>query len=327
MDAQVSESGGSSQGYDLTQHVLDSLRDIQANMQSMSGRLSKIEGEQSSKTPLTSTPSKSQSDSSSGYAAGYSWADKMDEVEKLRESMTEDPDIDGEQDTKGVKLFSLSESSKAFLEPVFTSAIPNTTRRQLKDKFGAPNTAFTATPSLDKVLKSRVSANVKGRDKDLARLQSLALDAVGPITAIIEGACDGSLTPANNLEAAKTALRFLGNFSMACNRERRTNVLAELNPRIVDMAEEDELFKDAEHTLFGTNFCQKAKERDDQLKALNGMSKTASTSTKPASKKPFFQRGSFQDRKDRRNNPSNRGKSRFAPYSGQKQASKDKHSL
>ena len=65
---------------------------------------------------------------------------------------------------------------------------PNQVRRQWRDKFRSPNTVYTACPSMDKVVKSRLSATTKSHNKQLARQQALLLDAVGPITHILEEA-------------------------------------------------------------------------------------------------------------------------------------------
>ena len=66
----------------------------------------------------------------------------------------------------------------------------------------------------------------------------------------------------------RTALKLLGNASSHLAMERRRNVLTDLNPNLKDMAEEDKVFKDAAPNLFGDGFLRKAKERDDELKAL-----------------------------------------------------------
>ena len=42
-----------------------------------------------------------------------------------------------------------------------------------------------------------------------------------------------------------------------------------MNPRLVDMAEDDTIYRSAAPALFGDGFCKKAKERDEELKCLN----------------------------------------------------------
>ena len=72
----------------------------------------------------------------------------------------------------------------------------------------------TACPTLDKVIKTRLSANTKARDKTLAKQQALLLDAVGPLASILEDASTGELTVKGTVDAVQTALRLLGNASM-----------------------------------------------------------------------------------------------------------------
>lgn len=62
-------------------------------------------------------------------------------------------------------------------------------------------------PSLDKVIKGRLSAVTKSRDRQLAKQQALMLDAVGPLAFILEEAAKGELSQKAAGEAAQTALR------------------------------------------------------------------------------------------------------------------------
>ena len=77
-------------------------------------------------------------------------------------------------ESKGVKLFKVVEKMKKFLSNAFSSGVPNTTRCQWCDKYGAPpNTVATACPNLDKVIKSRLPALAKSHDRQLAKQQAL----------------------------------------------------------------------------------------------------------------------------------------------------------
>lgn len=307
--------------------VITVLHELRRDMQSMSARLEKVEGEErSSSAPSQSTPrerrtAQSATQSAAGshgheldFAHSSSWAERMEEQDEILQSMDASTfeEGDDELDAAGTKLFSTGERTESFLRQSFSAPVANSVRRQVKDRFGAPNLQFTASPHLDKVLRSRVPAAVKARDKELARLQALGLDAVGPLTRIVEDACEGRLTASDNMDAVQTALRLLGNFAAQCNRTRRTAVLTALNPRIVDMAEEDTLYHDAGINLFGDGFCRKAKERDDEMRALNNMSATgARRETGKTTKSSFFPR---TDRRGGRQQPypsNSRGKPRF----------------
>lgn len=154
----------------------------------------------------------------------------------------------------------------------------------------------------------------------MAKHQSLALDAVGPLTYILETAAKGELTQKAAMEAAQTALKLLGNASMHANRDRRKAALQSMNARLTDMAEDDAIYKSAAPALFGEGFCKKAKERDDELKCLNqampSSAKPSSTHTRGStlfrggrSYKSHASRGTGQDYRGRRG-----GYQRSHPY-------------
>ena len=112
------------------------------------------------------------------------------------------------------------------------------------------------------------------------------LDAVGPITHVLEEAVKGQLAHKCAIEAAQTALRLLGNASVHSCRERRKNALQSMNTRLLDMADDDVVYKSAPPLLFGDGFCKKAKERDEELKCLNMA--TAKASGAPRETQFFF---------------------------------------
>ena len=222
------------------------------------------------------------------------WADRDDEVMDYEAEVTWDVDDDDLTETKGVKLFKVGERTEKFLDHFF-GPLPNQTRRQWRDKYGAPSTAGTACPTIDKVLKGRLPAATKLRDRQLAKQQALMLDAVGPVTYILESAAKGELTQKPAIEAIQTALKLLGNASGIANRERRKSGLQSLNPRLVAMAEDEAIYKTAGTLLFGEGFTKKAKERDDELKCLNqatsSTNKASSSSSSSQKSNFFFQSG------------------------------------
>ena len=59
------------------------------------------------------------------------------------------PSEDRAEAEKGIKLFKVAEITK-YLGCHFSSAASNQTRRQCRDKYGAPNTAVMACPTMDK---------------------------------------------------------------------------------------------------------------------------------------------------------------------------------
>ena len=191
------------------------------------------------------------------------------------------------ENVPGTTLFPVGQETETFLKSCFSSRAENSTRRQWREKHGAP---CTACPKLDKILKSSLSHQTKAKDKQLSKAQALLLDAVGPLAYLLEEASKGSLTQESALEASQMALKLLGNASGHMSTERRKNILANLNPRLTDMADEDGLYKDAAPNLFGEGFSKKAKERDDKLKVLRS-ARLQSDSKRQPNKDQFF-RGS-----------------------------------
>lgn len=109
------------------------------------------------------------------------WANRDEESMDYNFEVHFDDEEEDSIEAKGVKLFKVSEKTEKFLNNAFSSGSANTIRRQWRDKYGAPQTTATACPSLDKVIKSRLPAVTKSRDRQLAKQQALMLDAVGPL--------------------------------------------------------------------------------------------------------------------------------------------------
>ena len=113
------------------------------------------------------------------------WADRDNEVMDFKAGFDWEYD-DEATGSKGVTLFKVTEKTEKFLTVVFSSGVPNTARCQWRVKYGASNTKATSCPNLDKVMKSRLPAVTKSRDRQLVKQQALMLDAVGSITYILE---------------------------------------------------------------------------------------------------------------------------------------------
>ena len=111
------------------------------------------------------------------------------------------------------------------------------------------------------MVKDRLSQDTVKVDWSLARLQALFLDAVGPLASILEEDDKGSLTTEKATTAARMALRFLGNASVQMARERRKRAIAEMNNKLIELAEKDSIYENASPLLFGDQFAKEAKER------------------------------------------------------------------
>ena len=53
-----------------------------------------------------------------------------------------------EPSTGGIKLFTLADKAEAFIRPACLSPLPNSTRRQLVERFGKPSLPCTSAPYL-----------------------------------------------------------------------------------------------------------------------------------------------------------------------------------
>lgn len=133
--------------------MLNILHKIQSDMQSMNGRLVTLEQSQGSReteTPRPRDPSER-------------WADHMEgvPVPMYTEPRYDDQDEDEgreNENTQGTKLFAVSSETEAFLKQHFSERADNPTRRQWRERHGAPRLPSTACPKVDKILKQNLSS-------------------------------------------------------------------------------------------------------------------------------------------------------------------------
>ena len=203
------------------------------------------------------------------HSVSTPWADRpVTEVPNYKETIVWHDDEDGVEGNSS-KLFTVLESTNTLLQESFLKGIPNATRRQMREKFGDPKCPPTRVPKMDKMVKDRITQESVKLDKSLARLQALVVDAVGPMTTILEEGEKGSLNAELAMNAARMALRFLVNASVQLSRERRKRAIAEMNNKLIELAEKDSIYEDASPMLFGDQFAKQAKEREDQLRCLD----------------------------------------------------------
>ena len=81
------------------------------------------------------------------------------------------------------------------------------TWKQWETRYGDPHCVPMRVP---KLVKDRLQPDTAKTDRALARLQALTLDAVGPLTWLLELGKKGKLTLEYAMVAAKLALRFIG---------------------------------------------------------------------------------------------------------------------
>ena len=212
-------------------------------------------------------------------ARSRSWAGRMtssassDEVdfnESIRFDGTDSEDQRGSQKDSSTKLVEVSKETKKLLTSKCTRRVKNAERLQTRSHYPLPKVPATRTPQLDSYLKSEISQGTKAGDKDLARIQTFVLDALAPLTAILEGAnnSQGDLERKHTLDAVTSAVALIGNANAKISHLRREKVTSDLNKALLPIIQEDEKFTKAPPALFGTEFAKTAKEHVDQVKAL-----------------------------------------------------------
>ena len=221
----------------------------------------------------------------------------------------EDP-TDGED---GCQLHKISDETEAFLESAFTKPVSNSTRRRWRKIHGMPACDSTKCPKLDSTIKAQLPKECKEADRPLARLQALVLDAVGPLSALLELHQKGQLTPDKAGEAASQALRFLGNASTNISAERRRKIANYLNKDLHPLIEDGD-FSNAAPQLFGKDFEKSAKEHIDSVKSLRKISQTANQ----GAGQRFFRQSHSYAQAARGGGSfrvgSHRGRGRYRPY-------------
>ena len=98
------------------------------------------------------------------------------------------PDEDDNSTQLGVKLFKGVGQTAKLLANSFTSVVSNTVRMTMEGQVWGTKYYSHSLSQYGQVLKSRMTAATKSRDRQLTQLQTLMLDAAGPITHILEEA-------------------------------------------------------------------------------------------------------------------------------------------
>ena len=172
------------------------------------------------------------------------------------------------------------EATEELLKTAF-SPMENGPSRQLRHHLIVPDTPFTTPPHLDKFIIGECSKSTKSNDNLFSDIQAHFLDAVGPLTGILESMNSGTELAIEEVEsAAKASLSFLGNASSCCTSIQRQGVLQDYNKDLMSLAaESDELFCSATKTLLGPSLPEKASAYLRQMQTLRN-SKICSVAVK-----------------------------------------------
>ena len=271
--------------------VMDSIGQLTGSVQAIGSDLSKVADRVSALEALES-PAQSASVSPARSASFLSSAQSASADVSFTLPDREEDEADDDMIERKGKSFKLSDRTTSFLSETFSTAATNTVRRQWRDRFGHPQSEVTSPPFMDKLVKSRLHPATKSRDRQLSKEQALLLDAAGPLTYVLEEAVRGTLTLDESIAACEQSLMFIGNASSHLNRERRKNAITCMNKALVDMADDDTIFKTAAPALFGDGFSKKAKERSDELKCLSQAANATKTDQRHQSS--FFRQSRFR---------------------------------
>ena len=197
-------------------------------------------------------------------------------------------------------LVEVFKEMESLLTEKCTSRLPNGERLKSRNNYALPKVLATKTPSLDGYLKSELSRATKAADKELATISTYVLDALSPLTAIVEADTKGeNIIITQGVNAVKAAIELIGNADARISHLRRTKIISQMNKSLLPLTEDDDNFTDAPPTLFGPEFARKSKELVDQMKAMR-----SSTRFKD---KHFFSKWPPQQQGGYRNAKSGRG--------------------
>jgi len=205
---------------------------------------------------------------------GASWAEEMEILQPQG-----DEDVYGSARAKNpTRVAKVTPATEAILKRSFES-LTNDDRVDKRNVYALPKVAVTKVPSLDKVMAAQCSKSTKSNDWTLSRIQALTLDALAPLTSILElfHSETEEISSEQVANAVESAVTLLGNASCHISELRRTKVLEEYNKELVTWAQDREaVFLKAAPQLFGSEF---PKDATDHLETVTALQKAKSTSS------------------------------------------------
>ena len=86
------------------------------------------------------------------------------------------------EDQSKTTVVEVSERTEKYLQEKCTQRVSNSDRKEVWDRYPLPKVSVTRTPQLDPIMKSEASTTTKAADKQLARVHTLLLDSLPPLT-------------------------------------------------------------------------------------------------------------------------------------------------
>ena len=162
-------------------------------------------------------------------------------------------------------VMEVSERTHQLLSDSCMRSLTNESRKRTRNWYNLPKVDTTRTPKLDPVIKTLASQQALSADKELARIQTFLLDAMAPISAILESVNEMAVEDVR--EASITASALIGNAN-AKHSHLREKLVTAINKNLTPLVQDDSGFAEVVPNLFGPDFSKRAKKYLDQVKTL-----------------------------------------------------------
>ena len=146
--------------------------------------------------------------------------------------------VDSDEDA-AVDLVSVSSETHHLLTSACTRSVSNSTRKRIRGHYQLPRVVATKSPNLDAFLKTEFPAHAKGLDKELAKVQSFVLDALAPVTSLLER----DLSPSAVYEAAVATTELIGNANARISRLQREKIVGAINKSLLPLAQDEDAYR------------------------------------------------------------------------------------
>jgi hypothetical protein len=107
-------------------------------------------------------------------------------------------------------------------------------------------------------MKSEIPQDSKSLDNDLAKLQTSLMDALAPLTALVESADDLEFNDVR--QASLTAIQLIGNTNSHLSQMRREKIVGAMNKALLPLVKDNSDFTGSSPDLFGTDFAKRSKD-------------------------------------------------------------------
>lgn len=165
------------------------------------------------------------------------------------------------------RKFVPTEEVKKFLDAVSLKPLKNEKRKTTMNRYPVPACDPAHPPVLDESVASLVPKSAKTYDSFLSKLQRFTLDAMGPLTWLLDEKEQGREVDVDS--AVRASLTLLGNASAHFSVERRRSMLKHLNKDLKPLAEAE--FPNRGAHLFGEDIGKRAKKMAENVSALKGL--------------------------------------------------------